>query len=157
VYSWGEPKFGKLGHGNDSLTVAEPQRIENLHGVQAVLIAASECNSACVTADGGVYVWGLGLGGREQSSLPIQIEGLSGENIVKISLGEEHAIALSCKYFFAKLTAATITDVHKIFSPFFMEYFSSPRNLSNFNFSRTLYFYCKSYPNISVTLIIKLL
>lgn len=63
VYSWGEGEDGKLGHGN-RITLEAPRLIESLAGERVISIACGSAHSACVTARGHLYTWGLGEYGR---------------------------------------------------------------------------------------------
>jgi len=57
VYSWGRGPYGVLGHGTEE---DEPvgRRIAALDGASIVGVAAGPFNSAAVTADGKVLLWG---------------------------------------------------------------------------------------------------
>lgn len=63
MYSWGEGEDGKLGHGN-RITLEVPRLIESLSGERVVGIACGSAHSACVTARGHLYTWGMGEYGR---------------------------------------------------------------------------------------------
>ncbi|KAF3628305.1 hypothetical protein FXO37_29415 [Capsicum annuum] len=103
VWSWGRNNEGQLGRHPLSLREAwnEPKRVEGLNKVRVQAAFASGVISAAVGDDGSLWVWGsskrgqLGLGkGITHAALPSKIETLPGEEIVKVSLGWGHALAL---------------------------------------------------------------
>ncbi|PHT35546.1 hypothetical protein CQW23_23246 [Capsicum baccatum] len=104
VWSWGRNNEGQLGRHPLSLREAwnEPKRVEGLNKVRVQAAFASGVISAAVGDDGSLWVWGsskhgqLGLGkGITHAALPSKIETLPGEEIVKVSLGWGHALALA--------------------------------------------------------------
>ncbi|MCD9643578.1 hypothetical protein HAX54_031179 [Datura stramonium] len=79
----------------------EPKRVEGLK-VRVKAAFASGIISAALGDDGSLWVWGsskrgqLGLGkGITKAAIPSVVETLSGEEIVKVSLGWGHALALA--------------------------------------------------------------
>eukprot|EP00276_Gloeochaete_wittrockiana_P002422 CAMPEP_0184673504 /NCGR_PEP_ID=MMETSP0308-20130426/86719_1 /TAXON_ID=38269 /ORGANISM="Gloeochaete witrockiana, Strain SAG 46.84" /LENGTH=980 /DNA_ID=CAMNT_0027121001 /DNA_START=111 /DNA_END=3050 /DNA_ORIENTATION=+ len=63
VWSWGEGKWGALGHGRRQ-TVDEPLVISSLSGASVVDISCGTLHSAAVTGAGEVFTWGHGDGGQ---------------------------------------------------------------------------------------------
>ncbi|XP_004248218.2 ultraviolet-B receptor UVR8 isoform X2 [Solanum lycopersicum] len=104
VWAWGRNNEGQLGRDplSPRETWNEPKRVEGLHKVRVQTAFASGVISAAIGDDGSLWVWGsskrgqLGLGkGITNTALPLKIETLSGEDIVKVSLGWGHALALA--------------------------------------------------------------
>jgi alpha-tubulin suppressor-like RCC1 family protein len=63
VYSWGNGANYQLGSGAVGLQPA-PARLDTLHGMPLVQLAAAKFHSAALAADGSLYTWGFGRGGR---------------------------------------------------------------------------------------------
>ncbi|CAH2243797.1 jg12710 [Pararge aegeria aegeria] len=100
VYSWGEGEDGKLGQGN-RITLEAPRIIESLSGERVVGIACGSAHSACVTARGHLYTWGLGEYGRLGHGddaiqlLPKMVEALAGFRVVQVACGSRDAQTLA--------------------------------------------------------------
>ncbi|CAH0405793.1 unnamed protein product [Chilo suppressalis] len=100
VYSWGEGEDGKLGHGN-RITLEVPRLIECLSGERVVGIACGSAHSACVTARGHLYTWGLGEYGRlghgddNTQLLPKMVEALANFRVVQVACGSRDAQTLA--------------------------------------------------------------
>ncbi|KAL4709830.1 hypothetical protein ACJJTC_001284, partial [Scirpophaga incertulas] len=100
VYSWGEGEDGKLGHGN-RMTLETPRMIESLSGDRVVSIACGSAHSACVTARGHLYTWGLGEYGRlghgdDTTQLsPKMIETLADYRVIQVACGSRDAQTLA--------------------------------------------------------------
>ncbi|KAI7754033.1 hypothetical protein M8C21_029145 [Ambrosia artemisiifolia] len=102
VYTCGTGGYGQLGHG-DTLDRPTPKLVETLVTVgPAVQIAAGPNYALVVTSDGTVYSFGSGtnfcLGhGQQHNELnprPLQWFRSKGIHVVRVSSGEEHAVAL---------------------------------------------------------------
>ncbi|XP_024960345.1 ultraviolet-B receptor UVR8 isoform X2 [Cynara cardunculus var. scolymus] len=102
LWSWGRNVEGQLGRGVGSPreTWSRPQRVEGLSSVRSAF--ASGVVSAAIGLDGSLWVWGkskrgqLGLGnGITEAVFPSRIEALAKEEIIKVSLGWGHALALT--------------------------------------------------------------
>ncbi|KAG5545887.1 hypothetical protein RHGRI_018144 [Rhododendron griersonianum] len=102
VWAWGRNIEGQLGRGllapRESWN--EPKRVEGLDQVRVRAAFASGVISTAIGDDGSLWVWGkskrgqLGLGeGIAECGSPSKVEALSGEEIVKVSLGWGHALA----------------------------------------------------------------
>jgi len=62
LFTWGAGGWGQLGHGDhDSLGL--PRRVEALHGIAVVSVAAADRQTFAVVEDGSVYAWGCVQGG----------------------------------------------------------------------------------------------
>ncbi|XP_072935158.1 probable E3 ubiquitin-protein ligase HERC2 [Epargyreus clarus] len=100
VYSWGEGEDGKLGHGN-RLSLEIPRLIETLSSEIVVGIACGSAHSACVTAKGHLYTWGLGEYGRlghgddATQLVPRMVEGLVGYKVIQVACGSRDAQTLA--------------------------------------------------------------
>ncbi|XP_048481969.1 probable E3 ubiquitin-protein ligase HERC2 [Plutella xylostella] len=100
VYSWGEGEDGKLGHGNRQ-TLETPRLIESLASERVVGIACGSAHSACVTARGHLYTWGLGEYGRlghgddTTQLVPKMVESLQNYRIVQVACGSRDAQTLA--------------------------------------------------------------
>ncbi|XP_043700717.1 secretion-regulating guanine nucleotide exchange factor isoform X2 [Telopea speciosissima] len=104
VWAWGRNLEAQLGRGLSDPRESwnEPKRVEGLDGVRVTAAFASGVISAAIGDDGSLWVWGrskrgqLGLGkGVTDAVRPSRVEVLEGEEIVKVSLGWGHALALT--------------------------------------------------------------
>jgi alpha-tubulin suppressor-like RCC1 family protein len=57
VFSWGDGKCGRLGHG-DTEDQQSPKRIEALRSVRARSVAVGDDHALALAEDGLVYAWG---------------------------------------------------------------------------------------------------
>ncbi|CAM8973960.1 unnamed protein product [Rhodiola kirilowii] len=101
VWAWGSNEYGQLGTG-DTQPTSQPILVHGLSGLTVVDIAAGGWHSTALTSDGEVYGWGRGEHGRlgfgdDKSSkmVPQKVQLLSGEDIVQISCGGTHSVALT--------------------------------------------------------------
>ncbi|XP_068628740.1 probable E3 ubiquitin-protein ligase HERC2 [Battus philenor] len=100
VYSWGEGEDGKLGHGNRQ-TLEAPRMIESLAGERVVGVACGSAHSACVTARGHLYTWGVGEYGRlghgddVTQLVPKKVEGLAAFRVIQVACGSRDAQTLA--------------------------------------------------------------
>jgi alpha-tubulin suppressor-like RCC1 family protein len=103
VYAMGDANHGKLGTGNESDQTSFVE-VASLSGINIKTVAAGEEHSFALAADGTAYVAGyayygkLGLGGSivsagEQLTFT-PVTSLSGKNIIAISAGEQHSLAV---------------------------------------------------------------
>ena len=63
VYTFGYGRFGRLGHG-DTENKLVPTMITSVEDTDIVQIAARECHTILLGADGSVYTFGEGYRGR---------------------------------------------------------------------------------------------
>lgn len=63
LLSWGSGVNYQLGTGNAHIQKL-PCKVDSLHGVFIKLISAAKFHSVAVSAQGEVYTWGFGRGGR---------------------------------------------------------------------------------------------
>ena len=63
VFSWGNGSNYTLGTGSLEVELA-PARVDTLHMHDVIHVAAAKFHSAAVTADGRLFTWGWGRGGR---------------------------------------------------------------------------------------------
>jgi len=63
IWTWGEGKFGRLGHGSER-NVQQPKLVEAMNGVKAAKVACGGFHTAAITVDGKVYTWGGGEHGQ---------------------------------------------------------------------------------------------
>ncbi|KAG8386684.1 hypothetical protein BUALT_Bualt03G0174600 [Buddleja alternifolia] len=107
VWAWGRNNELQLGRRGSSTTFSsemwnKPQKIEGFTQVRVQAAIASGVISAAIGDDGSLWVWGkskrgqLGLGKDiTEAVLPARVEALIGQEIVKVSLGWGHALALT--------------------------------------------------------------
>ncbi len=112
VWAWGLGSSGQLGQGSsDTTTHATPVKVKGEGGTGYLenivdVAVTTEVSSYALDADGHVWAWGagyygqLGQGSSDKSNhyTPVKVKGKDGigvlENIVAISAGMEHALAL---------------------------------------------------------------
>lgn len=109
LFTFGQGRFGKLGHGNSD-DKALPTLVAALKSHRVVDVACGDSHTLCVTEQGRVFAFGdqdfgkLGIGATNGSSVPILIEGLN--NIGSVHSGPNFSIALSldrkCAYSWGK-------------------------------------------------------
>ncbi|GMH78228.1 hypothetical protein TrST_g897 [Triparma strigata] len=99
IWTWGEGKFGRLGHGSER-NVTSPKRVEALNGERPFKVACGGFHTAAVTEDGAVYTWGggehgqLGHGDKVNKTVPTLITSLD-YAVTQITCGWSHSVALS--------------------------------------------------------------
>ncbi|KAK3035227.1 hypothetical protein RJ639_033861 [Escallonia herrerae] len=113
LLAWGNNEYGQLGTG-DTQPRSQPIPVQGLSGLNLVDIAAGGWHSTALTDDGEVcpifpfmfvpqvYGWGRGEHGRlgfgdDKSSkmVPQRVQLLVGEEIVQVSCGGTHSVALT--------------------------------------------------------------
>lgn len=104
LWAWGRNNEAQLARPllSPRETWYQPQRVEGLDQVSVQTAFASGVISAAIGVDGSLWVWGkskrgqLGLGkGITESVVPSRVELLAEEEIVKVSLGWGHSLALT--------------------------------------------------------------
>lgn len=99
VFAWGQNRFGQLGLG-DFDGYNTPMLIEELQGKFVTALSAGQFHSFAIAADRTVYSWGmnasgqLGHGHQANLQLPEIVAELAGRDVVQISAGWEHSIAI---------------------------------------------------------------
>ncbi|XP_076926489.1 ultraviolet-B receptor UVR8-like [Bidens hawaiensis] len=101
LWGWGNNEYGQLGTG-DTQPRSQPVPVQGLSGLKLVDVAAGGWHSTALTDEGEVYGWGRGEHGRlgfgdDKSSkmVPQQVQLLAGEDIVQVSCGGTHSVALT--------------------------------------------------------------
>ncbi len=103
LYTWGNNDSGQLGLG-DNVSYNEPKKVINLHDGEIEQISFGGFHSSAIVNDGTsnhLYVWGsnskgqLGLGNKSDYSVPTEATTLPHGEIEKISLGNNHSVALT--------------------------------------------------------------
>ena len=98
LYTFGQGRFGKLGHGNSDDKPA-PTLVAALKSHKVFDVACGDSHTLCVTDQGKVFVFGdqdfgkLGIGTTNGSSVPLLIEGLA--NIRSVYCGPHFSMAVS--------------------------------------------------------------
>lgn len=83
VYTWGEGKFGRLGHGNER-NAPVPLAVEGLAEHRIVQVSCGGFHTAAITETGLLFTWGggehgqLGHGDKVNSLLPTPVAALAG-------------------------------------------------------------------------------
>ncbi|XP_066325165.1 ultraviolet-B receptor UVR8 [Miscanthus floridulus] len=104
VWAWGRNDEGQLGRGLHSPrnTWSNAELVRGLENVQVQAVSASGVVSAAIGSDGSLWIWGrskrgqLGLGkGIVEAAVPSKVEALGSYDIVKVSFGWGHAMALT--------------------------------------------------------------
>ncbi|KAL3795678.1 hypothetical protein ACHAWO_004263 [Cyclotella atomus] len=87
VYTWGEGKFGRLGHGAER-NCHTPRLVESLLGKRPRQIACGGFHSAVITQDGKMYTFGGGEHGQLGQIIPtlvcLNFEFASGDKVNKV-------------------------------------------------------------------------
>jgi len=100
VYSWGEGKFGRLGHGTER-NCHTPRLIEALLGKSPRQVSCGGFHTAVCTEDGSLYTFGggehgqLGHNDRVNKLTPTLVEALSDKYVSQITCGWSHSVALT--------------------------------------------------------------
>ena len=104
VYSWGHGKFGVLGHDN-TVGYNRPTLINKLSNQNIVYINAGDYNSAAISKEGKLFIWGrgkYGLIGNGELTDKLCPERVVSNNLDKmkvnnISIGLYHCLCTTCK------------------------------------------------------------
>ena len=100
LFSFGD---GALGHDDNGLDHSSPAKIMSLSRVRSQQVAAGEFHSLVLAADGSVYSFGCGGGGRlghgddTDQYRPLKISELDGIDIFQVSAGGTHSLAVGAK------------------------------------------------------------
>lgn len=102
VYTWGEGKFGRLGHGAER-NCHSPRLVEVLYGKRPSQVACGGFHTAVITEDGRMFTFGggehgqLGHGDKVNKVKPTLVQALDSFTIVQITCGWSHSVALTNK------------------------------------------------------------
>jgi RCC1 and BTB domain-containing protein len=100
LYTWGEGKFGRLGHSSES-NCHVPRLVESLIGKKPHQVSCGGFHTAVVTEDGQLYTFGggehgqLGHNDRVNKLKPTLVQALEGVFISQITCGWSHSVALT--------------------------------------------------------------
>ena len=102
VFGWGLNLFGQLGVGEKE-NIVVPTLITGLLKTKTVVQVAAGCgHTACLTADGFVYVCGYGVGGQlgvgdtENRVVPTLARGeLEGRKVLQVAAGTAHTLCVT--------------------------------------------------------------
>mmetsp|Transcript_11950 Transcript_11950/g.23713 ORF Transcript_11950/g.23713 Transcript_11950/m.23713 type:complete len:625 (-) Transcript_11950:467-2341(-) len=102
MYTWGEGKFGRLGHGTEQ-NCHVPRLVETLIGKRPRQLSCGGFHTAVVTEDGRPYTFGggehgqLGHNNRFNKLRPTFVQALAGVFVSQIACGWSHSVALTSK------------------------------------------------------------
>jgi len=102
VFTWGEGKFGRLGHGAER-NCHSPRLVEVLLGKKPRQVACGGFHTAVITDDGKMYTFGggehgqLGHGDKVNKTKPTIVQALEGIFVSQITCGWSHSVALTAK------------------------------------------------------------
>ena len=102
LYTWGEGKFGRLGHGAERNCHA-PKLVESLSGKKPRQVSCGGFHTAVVTEDGYLFTFGggehgqLGHNDRVNKVKPTMVQALEGVFVSQITCGWSHSVALTSK------------------------------------------------------------
>lgn len=100
VYTFGEGKFGRLGHHSEHNQLYA-RTVDALVGKRVKQVACGGFHTAAVTESGEVYTWGggehgqLGHGDKVNKTVPTLVESLKDKMVVQITCGWSHTVALT--------------------------------------------------------------
>jgi len=102
LFTWGEGKFGRLGHGAER-NCHSPRLVESLLGKRPKQVACGGFHTAVITEEGRMYTFGggehgqLGHGDRVNKVKPTIVQALEGIFVSQITCGWSHSVALTSK------------------------------------------------------------
>jgi RCC1 and BTB domain-containing protein len=100
LFTWGEGKFGRLGHGAER-NCHTPRLVETLIGKKPRQVSCGGFHTACITEDGHLYTFGggehgqLGHNDRVNKVKPTLVQALEGVFVSQITCGWSHSVALT--------------------------------------------------------------
>eukprot|EP00966_Prymnesium_polylepis_P224066 5183240-Prymnesium_polylepis.1 len=99
LLSWGEGRFGRLGHGTDAQELT-PRLINALLGVRIIKVACGGACTAAIDENGALLTWGSSTWdqcahcGPPEEKEPKVVSALEGVPIASIACAEDHMVAL---------------------------------------------------------------
>ena len=102
LYTWGEGKFGRLGHSTESNSHT-PRLVEALLGKKPKQVSCGGFHTAVVSENGHLYTFGggehgqLGHNDRVNKLKPTLVQALEGVEVSQITCGWSHSVALTAK------------------------------------------------------------
>ena len=102
LYTWGEGKYGRLGHGGEACESA-PRLVAGLLGVRVARVACGGACTCCIDEMGGLWTWGSnswgqcghGSGAGSDAFEPRKLAALDGVQVRECSCAEDHMLALT--------------------------------------------------------------
>ena len=102
VFAWGDSEYGQLGVGDRENKVV-PTLVTGLPQSKLIVqVTARALHTACLTADGVVYVYGyggsgrLGVGDTEDRVVPTLVRGeLGGRKVLQVAAGGLHTVCVA--------------------------------------------------------------
>jgi len=102
VFSWGEGKFGRLGHASEANELL-PRMVEdeNLSTTRIIQIACGGFHTAAITDQGKLFTWGggehgqLGHGNKENCQRPTMVKLLFEVKLKQVTCGWSHTVVLT--------------------------------------------------------------
>lgn len=100
VFSWGEGKFGRLGHGCEK-NHCVPTKVKDISDEKITQIACGGFHTAAISESGKLFTWGggehgqLGHHSKYNCTRPTLVEDLADQAIAQITCGWSHTVALS--------------------------------------------------------------
>ncbi|ETV89424.1 hypothetical protein H257_00711 [Aphanomyces astaci] len=100
LYTFGEGKFGRLGHNNERNQIVA-KVVDTLVSSPIRQVACGGFHTAAVSESGEVYTWGggehgqLGHGDKVNKTIPSLVEKLNDRVVVQITCGWSHTVALT--------------------------------------------------------------
>lgn len=101
VFSWGNNKYGQLGHDESKDHISLPGIVPGLMGIFINAVSCGGGHTIVTTKDGLVYSWGmgtngqLGLGTTETVFRPQRITALGSLAVTAVATGLAHSLFLS--------------------------------------------------------------
>jgi alpha-tubulin suppressor-like RCC1 family protein len=115
VMCWGWNDFGNLGNGDTHAYEGIHRVLGDLSGRHVVNVAAGWRNSAALTAEGDVFIWGMSSLSARDSDRPMP--NLPGKKDVAVNLGPMQSISVAPKKIYrAGQSLTTAVEVHSSWS-----------------------------------------
>ena len=100
VWSWGSGGDGQLGHGDEQDQLL-PKKVEAFAAQRVLAVSAGCDNSLALTADGSLWSWGHGGGGKlghgdaQRQPQPKKVEAFAGQRVVAVTAANDHSLAIT--------------------------------------------------------------